>query len=133
MHFRLFSICRFYEITGTYPKNITVVSFTFKERRFRTLHLPAIQYPPTQFDYVGYDPTSQTGFNLDESTKGELENAAKPFEIDPYGCNSPSLQQKRKERNPFHRQHPYDTSCPGMYELLHYCGPDIISQSQVPW
>jgi hypothetical protein len=129
----LFSICRFYEITGNYPTKITVVSFSFKERRFRTMHIPAIQYPSNQFNYIGYDPSSITGFNLNESTQGEIENAAKPFELDPYGCNTPALQQKRKERNPFYRKHPYDTSCPTMYELLHYCGPEIISKDKVPW
>ena len=36
----LFSICRFREITGSYPKEITVVSFSFKRRRFEMLHAP---------------------------------------------------------------------------------------------
>jgi len=85
---RMFSICRFYEITGRYPGRITVVSFTFKQKRFETLHAPALQWPKDKFSYVGVDPPASSGFNLEESTKGELENAAKPFESDPYGCHS---------------------------------------------
>lgn len=130
---RLFSICRFYEITGFYPNNITVVSFTFKERRFKTLHVPALQYPSEQFHYIGFDPHVSTGFNIEESTAGELQNAAKPFETDPYGCHSKVLQEKRQSRNPFFRKAPYELTCPDMKELLNYCGPEIISKSKVPW
>jgi hypothetical protein len=109
------------------------VSFTFKERRFKTLHAPALQYPIDQFYYVGADPPSSTGFNLQESTIGEYENAAQPFERDPYGCHSTSLQEKRKSRNPFMRTPPYDISCPDLKELFHYCGPELIEKAKVPW
>lgn len=131
--FRLFSICRFQEVTGIYPKKITVVSFTFKEHRFKTLHAPALRYPIENFYYVGVDPGNKSGFNLTESTLGELENAAKPFENDPYGCHTELLQLKRRSRNPFMRTPPYDISCPEMKELLHYCGPEFISPDLVPW
>jgi hypothetical protein len=129
----LFSICRFYEVTGKYPEKVTMVSFTFKQRRFKTLHAPALQWPSDQFKFVGYDPPLSSGFDLEEASNGEERNAAKPFESDPYGCHSEILQQKRKDRNPFHRIAPYELSCPDMTDLLHHCGPEIIAKEKVPW
>lgn len=108
---RLFSIARFKEVTGEYPKEITVVSFSFKQRRFETLHAPALQWPAEKFSYVGVNPPASTGFDLKRSTEGELKNAAAPFEKDPYGCHSKVLQEKRKGRNPFHRTPPYVRIC----------------------
>lgn len=129
----LFSICRFYEITGSYPTQISMISFTFKQQRFETLHTNALQWPASNFQYVGVDPPSYTGFNLEESTKGEQKNSLVPFQSDPYGCHTDILQQKRKDRNPFSRKAPYELTCPDMKELLHWCGPELISTSSVPW
>ena len=103
----MFSIARFREVTGYYPKKITVVSFSFKKHRFETLHVPALRWPTDRFAYVGVNPPASTGFNLRRSTEGELKNAAAPFEQDPYGCHSKVLQEKRKGRNPFRRTPPY--------------------------
>jgi len=128
----MFSICRFKEITGSYPQKITVVSFTFKRRRFQQLHAKALHWPLNRFSYVGIDPLPSTGFDLAKSKAGEVQNAAKPFESDPYGCHSPILQQKRKERNPFSRTPPYKLSCPDMSRLLDYCGPELFP-SELPW
>jgi len=55
----LFSVCRFRELTGTYPQNITVVSYDFKEERFADLHRSAIGFPESRFNYVG-TPASAT-------------------------------------------------------------------------
>jgi hypothetical protein len=129
----MFSICRFHEVTGSYPESITVVSFTFKQRRFETLHAAALQWPSHLLHYVGVDPPSTSGFNLQEATKGEIANAAAPFEADPYGCHSDVLQAKRRERNPFFRTAPYVVSCPDMAQILSFCGPELISKDQVPW
>lgn len=41
----LFSICRFHEYTGNYPRNITVVSFEFKRKRFIEFHRYALKFP----------------------------------------------------------------------------------------
>ncbi len=106
-------------MTGSYPTKITVVSFTFKQRRFETLHTPALQWPSDRFHYIGVDPPASTGFDLDQAALGELENAAQFFESDPYGCHSPTLQEKRKSRNPFARTPPYELSCPDLKDLLH--------------
>jgi len=129
----LFSICRFREITGSYPDKITTVSFSFKQTRFETMHSNSLLWPSEHFHYVGIDPDASTGFDIGEATKGELENAAKPFDSDPYGCHTEVLLEKRRMRNPFHRTPPYELTCPEMKELLHWCGPDIISSDKVPW
>lgn len=129
----LFSICRFKEVTGSYPSKITTVSFTFKRKRFEELHAKAIRWPSSQFNYVGMDPNESTGFNLKRSTEGELNNAAHPFETDMYGCNTDILKEKRKNRNPFFRTPPYELTCPDMKPLLNWCGPNLIPTSNVPW
>ncbi len=131
----MFSICRFKEVTGHYPKRITVVSFSFKERRFEELHAAAIRWPndDDKFNYVGIDPDASTGFDIVASSEGERTNSALPFESDPYGCNTPILKEKREQRNPFSRTPPYELTCPEMKQLLNWCGPDLISLDQVPW
>jgi len=129
----LFSICRFKEVTGHYPKKITVVSFSFKQRRFEELHAIALRWPMDAFQYVGIDPDASTGFDLGSSAEGEKTNSAIPFESDPYGCHTQILQEKRQQRNPFSRTPPYELTCPEMKELLKWCGPDIISSVNVPW
>jgi hypothetical protein len=129
----LFSICRFYEITGKYPTEITMISYTFKQHRFESLHVPALRWPLEKFHYIGVDPPRKSGFDLTESTKGEIENAAKLFVTDPYGCYSDTLQEKRQQRNPFLRTPPYDITCPDMVELMHYCGSTFIAEQNVPW
>lgn len=130
---RMFSICRFKEVTGNYPTKISVVSFSFKQRRFETLHAPALGWPKERFNYIGFDPPASTGFDLKAAEEGESQNAALPFESDPYGCNSPVLQQKRKGRNPYYRTAPYPLSCPDMIELLSYCGPGLFPKEKLPW
>ena len=129
----MFSICRFKEVTGHYPERITIVSFSFKERRFTTLHAAALAWPTEKLRYIGIDPPASTGFDLKRATQGEWKNAAAPFENDPYGWHSDVLQQKRKERNPFSRTAPYPLSCPDMQKLLRHCGPELFPKSRVPW
>ena len=51
----LFSICRFREITGRYPEKITMVSFSFKQKRFETLHAAALRWPQGHFVYIGVE------------------------------------------------------------------------------
>lgn len=41
----IFSICRFSEMTGNYPDQITVVGFEFKRKRFEDIHRYSISYP----------------------------------------------------------------------------------------
>lgn len=41
----LFSLCRFYEMTGQYPSSVTVIGFEFKRKRFQDIHRASIRYP----------------------------------------------------------------------------------------
>jgi hypothetical protein len=41
----LFSLCRFFEVTGRYPEKVTVIGFQFKEKRFKDLHRKAVRFP----------------------------------------------------------------------------------------
>lgn len=129
----LFSMCRFKEITKVYPTKITVVSFSFKRQRFEGMHAPAIHIPATSFYYIGVDPPVSTGFDYESAANGELKNSVKQFENDPYGCFSAVLQQKRKDRNPFFRTPWYDLTCPDLKDLMHWCGPELISKDKIPW
>lgn len=129
----LFSIARFKEITGHYPRKITVVGFDFKKHRFSTLHRKALQFPENNFSYLGvHSPAVTPLFDQSHAENGEAV-AVKEFEHDFYGCQDAELKEKRRKRDPFHRSIPYELSCPEMSELLHFCGPDIIESSHVPW
>lgn len=129
----MFSICRFREVTGDYPARISLVSFSFKQERFETLHARALRWPLGRFRYVGLDPPPSTGFDLGKSREGEKNNSLLPFQEDPYGCHTEILQRKRRERNPFARKAPYELTCPEMKELLLWCGPELIPEGAVPW
>lgn len=62
------------------------------------MHSKAILWPSDKFQFIGVDPPASTGFDLSSSVMGEIQNAAKPFESDPYGCHTPILREKRKLR-----------------------------------
>jgi hypothetical protein len=49
----LFSLCRFYELTGRYPDSLTLVGYEFKRRRFSQLHRAALRLPQEAFRYEG--------------------------------------------------------------------------------
>jgi len=123
----LFSLCRFRELTGHYPSNVTVVSYDFKEQRFTKLHRLALRLPESQFSFVGVpiSPTSQVA-----AMKGE-EKVLEMFEEDPYGCKG-DLRKKRINRDPFLRSLPYPVGCPEMRGLFGYCGSEIYF-GNLPW
>ncbi len=124
----LFSIARFFEVTGTFPEKVTVVGFEFKRHRFTNLHRKAIQFPLSRFVYVGVDPPIKGLADI-----GEQENAISHFSDDFYGCNSPSLLEKKQGRNPWRRMHGY-LQIPELADLLAYCpkGNDLF-QGPLPW
>ncbi|KAK8681865.1 hypothetical protein V6N13_054264 [Hibiscus sabdariffa] len=123
----LFSVCRFRELTGTYPENITVVSYDFKEERFANLHRSAIGFPESRFFYTG-TPVSST--SKEAALKGEASVRAQ-FQQDPYGCIG-SLKKKKVGRDPFHRSIPYPNGCPEIEGLFRYCGTAPY-QGSLPW
>ncbi|EES10844.1 hypothetical protein BDA96_06G096000 [Sorghum bicolor] len=123
----LFSVCRFRELTGRYPQNITVVSYDFKEERFAQLHRTALGFPEGRFFFTG---TPATPSAREAALKGEAAVRSQFLE-DPYGCLG-SLHVKRLKRDPFHRTIPYPDGCPELKGLFSYCGP-VPYSGHLPW
>lgn len=127
----LFSICRFREVVGAYPKRITVVGFSFKADRFVSYHRSAIRFPLENFSYIGMNPDRML-FDLEQAEIGEKKNSLAFFQVDPYGCNSSQLLAKRSARNPFRRTSPYPLSCPDLRGLLEWCKVELYAFA-LPW
>lgn len=124
----LFGLCRFYEVTGRYPKRVTVVSYTLKERRFKEVHRAALRFPEARFAFVG-SPVPPAAVGADA---GEARTVA-AFVKDPYGCDPRGeLAAKRARRDPFAVGPPHPSRCPAMAELLRFCGPGQFAGA-VPW
>jgi hypothetical protein len=107
----LFSILRFHECTGRYPKSITVVSWAFKEERFG-LHRDAICWPGEDFAFVG--PNNPV--DLEGALTGERQAIA-AFAADPLGTGD-DLVGKRARLNPWRRTTPYRIDGRSTEELL---------------
>ncbi|GBG28515.1 Hypothetical Protein FCC1311_047382 [Hondaea fermentalgiana] len=130
----LFSLCRFHELSGSYPKHVTVVGYTFKQERFRDLHRAALRYPLESFRYVGVDPdTNAFRARLPQLEFFESTASLAPFREDPYGCHSEVLRTKRVDRNPFSRQPGFILSCPEISTLLRYCERKLYPVGELPW
>ena len=98
----LFSLCRFHQITSTFPAKISMVGFPFKARRFRELHAKEVlRGLKVEFEYVAVEC---------EGAEEAEDDAYPAFQSDPKGCGA-DLLKKRILRNPFSQLHPY-TSCP---------------------
>lgn len=121
----LFGLCRFKEYTGSYPGDLTLVSWAFKERRFG-LHREAIAFPGSRFRYVG----PNNPHDLEQALESERK-AIEAYRRDPYSSGE-RFRAKRGERNPFRRQNGYATSCPELVDLLRHEGPELYRGS-VPW
>ncbi|KAG7090942.1 hypothetical protein E1B28_010014 [Marasmius oreades] len=130
----LFSIARFQEYTGHYPRQITIVGYEMKRKRFEELHRAALRWPNDRFQYVGIN------LNRDEDAvvaeMGENLNGFLPYSRDLYGCHS-ELLLKRKARNAFSRFHPYHTSSPELRQLMDWCPHDgdatALFTGPLPW
>jgi hypothetical protein len=127
----LFSIARFREVSGSYPKEITVVGFDFKAARFEDLHRKAIGFPAGEFHYHGIHPDGN--FDTIAAERGE-EETRDAFSIDPYGCRSDGmLGKKRHSRDPFLRTPPYTDTAPEIRALLTWCEDHFYSGPLLPW
>jgi len=122
----LFSLCRFYELTGRYPERVTVISFPHKRERFEQVHRRAAAFPAERFEFVGIGPPPP-----DVAVAFEHALVHEQFSKDPYACHGP-LREKRLSRNPQRRTPPYAESCPALRGLLSYCGPGFYT-SRLPW
>lgn len=108
----LFSICRFQQVTGHYPKGVTLVSWAFKRARF-DLHRAAIRFPSARFRFIGFnDP-------LDREPAVKNEALTRQDFLDNRYGSSPKLARKRAARNPFHRKHGFH-NCPGLGDFFHF-------------
>ncbi|KAF9268771.1 hypothetical protein L218DRAFT_917815 [Marasmius fiardii PR-910] len=128
----LFSIARFQEYTGHYPRRITIVGYEMKRKRFEELHRAAIRWPRERFRYVGVDLGKDEDAVVAEM--GENLNGFLPYSRDLYGCHS-ELLSKRKARNAFSRFHPYHTSSPELRQLMDWCPGDatVLFPGTLPW
>lgn len=125
----LFSLLRFRELTGRYPRRITVVSYDFKRQRFEQLHRRAIRFPARHFAFVGIDPPALAAGGDDGGEDrlrdqrrrpnsareavlaGERSNALVPWTADPYACRRDGpLRAKRRARNSGRRYWAYRES-----------------------
>jgi hypothetical protein len=52
----LFSILLFRRTTGSYPRQIRIITHAFKTKRFLELHAPAIRWPQNRIQVQGIDP-----------------------------------------------------------------------------
>jgi hypothetical protein len=127
----LFSVCRFKQLSGSYPRYVKVVSMGYKEQRFVTLHRKALRFPLARFEYFGIDPPNVAGMR-DSLYSRERSMSMGPFAKDPYGCKMLELLDKRIGRNPYIRYHPYPQGCPSIAGLFEHCGPSIFDGA-LPW
>mmetsp|Transcript_58901 Transcript_58901/g.97442 ORF Transcript_58901/g.97442 Transcript_58901/m.97442 type:complete len:361 (+) Transcript_58901:37-1119(+) len=127
----LFSICRFYEITGNYPASITAISWSFKKTRFEKLHRRALNYPENQFHFKGVNGNVTLS---DDAWKFE-KSAIEQFKGDLFGCYLKS-REIRIKRNPYFRSLPYPHQCPHMKQLFNICADTKGLESlqlHLPW
>jgi len=125
----MFSICRFREVTGSYPKKITMVSFAFKRVRFEEHHRVALRLPEENFAFVGVDMDDAQRRQANEDY--DKLHVISAFTDDPYGCSG-TLLEKRATRNPFMEHASYPAGCPELSQLFAYCGKDVFSGA-LPW
>mmetsp|Transcript_40594 Transcript_40594/g.126994 ORF Transcript_40594/g.126994 Transcript_40594/m.126994 type:complete len:328 (-) Transcript_40594:865-1848(-) len=128
----LFAVARFREASGSFPHRFTVVSYAFKRSRFASQHAAALRIPEAAFNFVSEPPSALARFDLEAARAGEQRSAAGPFSVDPYGCDSTTLRDKRAARNPFARHDAYAQSAPEISALLSWCGPRIFP-GELPW
>lgn len=109
----MFSICRFKEVVGHYPRKVTVVGFPFKGPRFLELHRKAVNFPVENFKYIGVEVSGYDQTSI-------VDDAYADFKKDIYGCGK-KLFEKRLTRNPYKHVHGYKETCPDMIHYFDAC------------
>lgn len=125
----LFSIARFQECVGSLPDNVTIISWRFKEARFRH-HAWSIRWPHSRFHFEGVGVPDDL-----QLAEQEEQHTLDKFKADcsGYGAGENGLYVKKLQRNPFRRQHGYAISCPDMSVVLAWTAPTRVSEKEVPW
>lgn len=125
----LFSLARFYECTGRFPDKLSIISWIFKQKRFRH-HVQTVSWPLDKFVFVGVG----TPDDLQTALTAEARTIA-AFKKDPTGQanHSGSLGEKKDARNPYRRHHGYESSCPPLVPLLRWKDATPFPPDQVPW
>ncbi|KAI8945317.1 DUF218 domain-containing protein [Xylaria longipes] len=95
----LFCIVRFWEIYGTWPTELTIVSHAFKRERLVDCHCGAIRFPLSHVNFVGSDPPGMTDGSNKAAIPGVVE-AITQWKDDPHGRGN-ALSSKRMQRNPW--------------------------------
>jgi hypothetical protein len=101
----MFSLLKFWKVTGTWPEMVTIVSHDFKRKRFLDLHVKAARWPRDRVRFVGLDPEYMvrgTGQwdeeRAEEVWREERERGFAAWEGDLLGMGS-ELRGKRANRN----------------------------------
>jgi hypothetical protein len=123
----LFSLCRFHELTGGWPVNVSVIGYDFKRERFLNYHRAAVDFPMSRFHYIG---TPAPHGHEEEAMTGE-SHVLQAWGADPYGCGQ-ELHEKRVSRDPFARGVAYFGRCAALHGLLNHCGPEPYAK-KLPW
>lgn len=133
----IFLICRFFEITGTYPQKISIVGFEFKRSRFIENHLTALRFPIANIKYIGNAPEPPREREVEyfkDLNDSEYKFAVKYFEADWYGINPP-LSTKKATRNPHSTEHTYQLSNPkfkDFFKEIEQVSLNEVIQSKLP-
>jgi hypothetical protein len=132
----LFSICRYFQYHGRFPKKITVIGFPHKRERFVEWHRTAILWPRSQFYYAGVQAKEVSAMISEGKLKqpSDQKTLART-KMDPYLCKA--NKQTRINRNPNRQVAPYRLVA-GMplsvKKLLDYCGPGFFhAEEKLPW
>lgn len=120
----LFSLGRFQQLTGRYPRAVTLVSWAFKRERF-ALHRAAIRFPAERFHFTGVN----NPLDVASALRGEAATLEQ-FKESRYG-QAGWLAEKRAERNPLHRRHHF-RECPGLAEFFDFIEASGNQQKEYP-
>lgn len=71
----LLSLARFREVTGRYPKRVTIVGYAMKAARFEQLHRAALRWPIHAWDYIGIDVEDDK--HRTEAEQGEVRTCSR--------------------------------------------------------
>ncbi|KAI1744981.1 DUF218 domain-containing protein [Xylaria scruposa] len=95
----LLPIIRFWEIYGSWPTKLTIVSHAFKRERLVNCHCGAIRFPLGNVNFAGSDPPGMRDGSNKAAIAGVAE-AVTQWTNDPHG-RGVALSSKRMRRNPW--------------------------------